>query len=157
MSLETAHTLAPETVEALQELTQMNIDSRDGLRYSAEQLKQSPIATLFREAAEERSRQAAELQHYVSLNDQEPKRKGSFAAAVHRSWIAIRDSISSDDVHAVLAEAERGEDHIKGAYEDVLKRTAGSAVNDVLQRQYAAVKKIHDRIRDLRDSTSAKR
>lgn len=156
MSLETTHSLDSETVDKLQDLTQMNIDSRDGLRYSADQVKEPSIATMFREAAEERSRHAAELQHYVTLNEREPKRSGSMVAAVHRSWIAIRDTISSNDLHAVLAEAERGEDHIKAAYEDALKRTAGSAVNDVLQRQYACVKKVHDRVRDLRDSTKKK-
>jgi uncharacterized protein (TIGR02284 family) len=51
----------------------------------------------------------------------------------------------------VLVEAERGEDQIKRAYEDALVRTAGSAMNDVLTRQYARVKSGHDRIRDLRD------
>jgi uncharacterized protein (TIGR02284 family) len=54
--------------------------------------------------------------------------------------------------HAMLSEAERGEDYIKGKYEEILKGTAGSAVTDVLNRQYRAVKIAHDRVRDLRDT-----
>jgi uncharacterized protein (TIGR02284 family) len=37
-------------------------------------------------------------------------------------------------------------------YEEVLKETAGSAVNDVLTRQYAKVKAGHDQVRDLRNA-----
>lgn len=155
MSLETVHNLNPETVEKLQDLTQINLDSRDGFRHAAEQLENEPVVQLFRRIAEERARQATELQHYVAINEQEPQRKGTMAAAVHRTWMTIRDSLASNGLHALLAEAERGEDRIKEAYEDVLKATAGSAVNDVLQRQYAAVKECHDRVRDLRDSTKS--
>lgn len=157
MSLETVHNLDPETVAKLQDLAQINLDSRDGFRHAAEQLEGEPVTQLFRRLAEERARQAKELQHYVAINEQEPQRKGSFAAAVHRTWMSIRGSLSGNDLHAVLAEAERGEDHIKEAYEDVLKKTAGSAVNDVLQRQYAAVKQGHDLVRELRDSTKGPR
>lgn len=153
MALETVHNLEPETVAKLQELTQINIDSRDGFRHAADERKGEPVTQLFERLAEERGKQALELQHYVQINEQEPQRKGSLVAAAHRTWMSIRDLLSGNDLHAVLAEAERGEDYIKRAYEEVLKETAGSAVNDVLQRQYAAVKKGHDHIRDLRDST----
>jgi uncharacterized protein (TIGR02284 family) len=55
-----------------------------------------------------------------------------------------------------LAEAERGEDHIKRAYEDVLTETAGSPMNGVLQVQYSQVKAGHDKVRDLRDAMKVK-
>ena len=41
---------------------------------------------------------------------------------------------------------------IKARYENVLKETAGSPYNAVLQRQYASVKEAHDTIRDMRDA-----
>lgn len=49
-------------------------------------------------------------------------------------------------------EAERGENHIKEAYEEVLQETADSPMNELLLAQYAKVKAGHDTIRDLRDS-----
>lgn len=152
MTLETKTTLSDDTLEHLQDLVQTNIDSRDGFRDAAEQIPDAALATYFRELADERARQAEELQTYVELNNERPVREGSFLAALHRSWISIRDSLAGNEVHAVLAEAERGEDAIKGAYEEALTATAGSAVNDVLQTQYAQTKAAHDRIRDLRDA-----
>ena len=151
--MESVQKLNDETIAELQGLTQINFDSRDGFRHAAGEMKSAPIVKLFRELAEERARQAAELQHFVAINEKEPKREGSLAGAVHRTWITVRDAVSGSQSETVLAEAERGEDQIKQAYQAALKKTAGSAVNDVLQRHYAAVKDAHDRVRTLRDGT----
>ena len=92
----------------------------------------------------------------MEINNEDAQDDGSVAAKLHRVWINIRGKLNGGDAHAILAEAERGEDHIKEAYEDVLTETAGSAMNDVLTAQYAKVKEGHDKIRDLRDSYAKK-
>ncbi len=158
MSLETTTTLEPKTISHLQTLARLNIDSRDGFQYAIERLpsEAKAIRSLFQDAAAQRERQLAELNKYVSLNDEVSSDQGSFAAAFHRAVIALRDSFTGEhDAYSVLAEAERGEDAIKGAYEDALKETAGSAVTDVLNHQYAAVKQMHDKVRALRDSAKS--
>ena len=66
--------------------------------------------------------------------------------------MGLREALSGNDVHAVLAEAERGEDAIKSKYEDVLQDGSAAPVSDVLQRQYVEIKQAHDRVRDLRDA-----
>lgn len=157
MAVETKLNLEQETIDALQNLTQVNIDSRDGFREAAEKIDDTTLASMFQKFSDERAQQASELQHFVTINDEEPRRSGSSAASLHQTWMKIRQMFSSNDVHSILAEAERGEDVIKCAYEETLKKTAGSAVNDVLQRHYAAVKATHDRVRDLRDSHKPKK
>ena len=155
MTLETTSTLTDDTVDHLQTLARVNIDSRDGFLYAVEKLPASATALreLFSSAATERDKQATALSTYVEMNHEEAPKSGSVAASLHRSLLSFRDLFTSDhDPYAILAEAERGEDVIKHAYEDALKATAGSAVTDVLNHQYAAVKKTHDRVRDLRDS-----
>ena len=149
--METKISLAKSTIDKLQELIQINIDSYNGFNDAADQIKDTALAELFRDLGAERSAQASELQSLVAANFEDPKDEGSFAAAAHRVWMDLRTALSSDNIQTVLDEAERGEDYIKGKYEEVLKETAGSAVNDVLQRQYAAVKMTHDRVRDMRD------
>ncbi len=156
MSLETPTTLSDDTIDALQDLIRTNIDSVNGFKESAGDVKDARVATLFRELAAERASLASELQNYVEMNHEEAVDDGSTAAAVHRTWINLKSSIVGNDTQAVLNEAERGEDYIKGAYEKALKHTAGSAVNDVLLQQYALVKKGHDKVRDLRDAYKAK-
>lgn len=150
MAMETKTTLRDETISALQDLIQINIDSRDGFREAADKIEDITLASIFQELSSQRNDQASELRTLVSANAEEPKKKGSAAAAIHRTWMDLRAALGGGN-YAILAEAERGEDHIKDKYEAELKSVPASAVSDVLHRHYAAVKASHDRIRDLRD------
>ena len=151
MTLESKLNLNKDSLEKLQNLIQVNIDSYEGLAAAAEKVDDNRVASTFRQVGQGRSTNARELQSYVAANAKEPEQKGTATGAIHRGWTSMRSAINGGDAYVMLIEAERGEDRIKEEYEDVLKATAGSAVNDVLQRQYAQVKKGHDLIRDLRD------
>ena len=150
--METVSTLDKETIKGIQNLIEINIDSSKGFEEAAEKVENNAIADLFRTCASERRRNANDLQSLAVINAKEPETDGSWKGTVHRWWIDIRGKVQGGDEHAMLAEAERGEDAIKHRYEDTLKNTAGSAVNDVLTRQYASVKARHDQIRDMRDA-----
>ncbi|SRR6056297_1299422 len=152
MSLEAKTDLNEQTIDKLQKLIRANIDSYNGFHESAEEVRDPKLAALFKEIGNQRSAMASELQKFVEFNGEAAEDDGSVAAKTHRIWINIRSKINGGDPHVILTEAERGEDHIKHAYEDVLKETAGSAMNDVLTDQYAVVKAGHDKVRDLRDS-----
>lgn len=152
MNVETKGDLREETIEKVQEIIQANIDSRDGFLEAAEKIDDPAITAIFHGLANERSGHIDVLSQVVTSNGVQACRGGSTAAKLHRYFIDFRAALNGGDRYVLLVEAERGEDYIKHLYEDVLKNTAGSAVNDILQRQYAAVKKGHDRVRDLRDS-----
>ncbi len=150
--METVSTLRKETISGIQDLIEINIDSSKGFREAADKIETNEIATLFRHCADEREQYAGQLKSLVQANGTEPTDSGSIKGTVHRWWVGLRGTVQQGDEHAVLAEAERGEDAIKHRYEDTLKGTAGSAVNDVIQKQYAGVKARHDQIRDMRDA-----
>lgn len=152
MSVETKIQLTEATIEKLQQLIQANLDSHDGFKESADNLQDQGLAAAFRQLGDERAQMANELQDFVAINGEQPAHDGSLAAKVHRVWIDIRSKLSAGDTSVILQEAERGEDYIKHAYEDVLQEIPGSAMSDVLHDQYAKVKTSHDRIRDLRDA-----
>lgn len=158
MTMETKSTLNEKTVSAVQELIQMNIDSRDGFQFAAEKLQHDhpAVANQFRQFGEKRDVNATELQGLALMNGETPTDRGSYSASLHRSWMSVRDLFSKDsNPVAVLSEAERGEDYIKAAYEDALKQNPGSAVSDTLNRQYREVKQMHDSVRDLRDAAKS--
>ena len=142
-----------EVQTCLHQITQLNLDSRDGFQEAADEVDDPNLRRLFEGLARERADQAAELQALVSMEGGQPVEDGSFLASLHRTWMQIRKAIVSNDTHAILSEAERGEDHIKEAYEDLLPRTNDSRLVPVLDRQYRQVVAAHDRIRNLRDST----
>lgn len=155
LSPETIRNLPGETVDKLQDLLRVNIDSENGFRDAAEQVDDVALRRIFRQFADERQGNAAELKQFVELNGEAAVEDGSVLAAIHRTWMNFKAALSSNDAKTVLNEAERGEDHIKHMYEEVLMETAGSAIHDVLQHQYAKVKAAHDVVRDLRDAENA--
>lgn len=150
--MESVTNLKDDSIKGIQNLIEINIDSSRGFRDAADKIENGQIANFFRECGTERERFAGELKNIVRVNGKTPEDSGTIKGTAHRWWLDIRGTVTGGDEHAVLAEAERGEDAIKGQYEDTLKETAGSAVNDVLQRQYASVKARHDQIRDMRDA-----
>ncbi len=150
--METKLNLKDETIAALQELIEVNIDSAKGLREAAEAIDHKVMTTLFSRVAAARDLHAGELRRFVQVNNEEPTDGGSVMGTVHRKWLELRAAINSGDPKVVLIEAERGEDTIKGKYEELLVDTAGSAMNDVLLQQFREVKKHHDLIRNLRDA-----
>lgn len=145
-------TMSDKAASYVQDLIKLNIDSAEGFTHAAENIDSPDIASVFREYAAQRSANAEELKTSVAYNGQEPAQSGSVTGTVHRWWLDIKSKVTGGGIHAVLAEAERGEDTIKHRYEAALKETVGSPIADVLQQQYTGVAAAHDNVRDLRDS-----
>jgi uncharacterized protein (TIGR02284 family) len=144
--------LADETLDKLRELRRLNVDSAKGFEESAGLVDHNVLKQVFTEIAHERRDQARVLAEQIEWNEGDESEHGSYVAAMHRSWMKVRDALSSDSTQTVLEEAERGEDAIKDAYEDAVSCCVGSPIHAVINEQYLRVKKTHDRIRDLRDS-----
>lgn len=152
MSLETITDLNESTLEKVTDLAKIHIDSAQGFIIAAQTVEDDKLKELFILMAADRREMGRQLAGLLKLNSEELPESGSWTAKMHRWWLELRGTLSGGDSYAVLAEAERGEDKIKAAYEDALKETAGSAINDILLKQYAQIKKGHDGIRDLRDA-----
>jgi conserved hypothetical protein len=150
--METITNLQESTIDGLQDLISINIDSAKGFAHAADKIENRDIAMYFRRCGDRRRQFAGELQRAVGINGEEPKDDGSVKGILHRWWLDLRGTVAGGDEHSVLSEAERGEDAIKERYEKVLKETTGSPLNAVLHRQYASVKETHDTIRDMRDA-----
>jgi uncharacterized protein (TIGR02284 family) len=150
--METVTTLQEDTIAKLQDLIEICIDSAKGCADAAEHSDDEQVSSLFRQLGNQRADHTRELQGYVKLNREKPEKGGSALGTAHRLWLDLRAAINGGDPKVILIEAERGEDQIKQKYEEVIKETAGSALNDVLLRQYKQVKDGHDRVRDLRDT-----
>lgn len=144
--------LRKETLDGLQELIAYNLDSAELCDVAAKRADAVRTGDLFREIGGERRQQAIELQQFVRMDAEEPRDKGTAGGSIRKVWVDLRAAINRGDKEVIAIEAERAEDRIKSKYEDVLRETAGSPVNDVLMRQYARVKGWHDRVKAMRDA-----
>ena len=92
-----------------------------------------------------------ELQAEVRRLGGDPERSGSMAGALHRGWLDIKSVVTGKDDHAILAEAERGEDVATNAYESALIESLPASAETLVQQQAVKVRQAHDDVRSLRE------
>jgi uncharacterized protein (TIGR02284 family) len=129
-------------------------DGQEGFKEASEGVKDPQLKSVFNEYSRQRSRFAAELQGQAqSLGASEPEASSSAAGALHRAWMNLKSVVTSGDDHAILAECERGEDSAVEEYQNAIANGLSAPVREVVSQQYAEIKKAHDHIRNLRDTT----
>jgi uncharacterized protein (TIGR02284 family) len=129
-------------------------DGQEVFKEASEGVKDPQLKSVFNEYSRQRSRFAAELQGQAqSLGESEPEASSSAAGALHRAWMNLKSVVTSGDDHAILAECERGEDSAVEEYQNAIANGLSAPVREVVSQQYAEIKKAHDHIRNLRDTT----
>lgn len=143
-----------EVADTLEHLAQTAEDGAKGFAQAAEHVDDARIATVFRELGAEREKFAEELRAFVSTRYQEyVSETGSVKGAVHRGWIAVKDALTGNDAHAVVAAAEEGEDYALEQYNEAIEKPLPNDIAAMVRRQRDAVKTAHDRVRNLQDAT----
>jgi len=144
-------------ISVLNNLIETCKDGELGFKTAAEGLKSADVKATFLEYSRQRGEMARQLQKKVRELGGDPEKAGSVSGSLHRGWLDIKSAITGKDDHAIVAEAERGEDVAKAAYEKALKETLPVSAQTVVQQQAADVRQAHDHVRDLRDRDKAAR
>ena len=144
-----------QAISTLNDLIQTCKDGEAGFKTAAEDLKDPQLKAKFLEYSRQRAEMARELQEEVRRLGGDPEKSGSVSASLHRGWIDVKAAITGKDDHGIAAEAERGEDVAKEAYEKALKTTLPATAQALVQQQAAKVRQAHDHVRAVRDQAKA--
>ncbi len=137
-------------IKVLNELITTTLDSADGYKEAAKDTKNPAFKNLFSRWAQERRQVVNDLQQQVISLGGKPEDDGSALASAHRMFLSIRDKLSSGD-KGVVEEVERGEDYLKGKFEDALDDAdLSEQVRPIVNRAYESVILGHDQARDLK-------
>lgn len=147
--------MANDAISTLNNLIQTCRDGEQGFRSAAEHVKDAQVRGVFEELARERGSLARELEQEVGRLGGSAATSGSVSGALHRGWLDLKSAITSGDA-SIIAEAERGEDVAKSAFESALSERDDLApeTRAVVQRVANRVIAAHDRVRDLERSRS---
>ena len=156
--METKIELNPSTIEGVKDLIHANSDSARTLSRAARGVIDSHVASLCIGLREQHRRHEGELKYYVLVNGERTRQIGrihSWADGMHRDWFSLRALLSRGNPRMILREVERREARVKRVYERVLRSTAGSAMNDILMKQYLVLKEGVIRVHDMRVEVNA--
>lgn len=146
-----------KAVSVLNELIETCLDGENGFRTSAEELKDANVTRVFTSYAQQRAEFATQLKQEVRRLGGDPDDSGHATAAAHRGWINLKAAITGHDTHAIVAEAERGEDVAKKAYTKAIESgDLPPETRQLVERQFMQVKEAHDYVRALRDQYASK-
>lgn len=135
----------------LNDLIETCKDGENGFREAAEGVRNQGVRALCNEYARQRAQFASELQNLVIRLGGAPTTSGSAGAALHRGWMNLKSALTGKDDHAILEEAERGEDAAVKNYQKVLAEDLPSDIRSVVEEQYRQVLQAHNRVRAFRD------
>ena len=130
-----------DTISTLNSLIETCKDGELGFKTAAEGLQSADVKAKFLEYSRQRAEMARELQAEVRRLGGDPEKSGSMSGTMHRGWLDIKSAVTGKDDHAIIAEAERGEDVAKAAYENALKESSlDTSARSIVQQQSTKVR-----------------
>ncbi|WP_241974260.1 ferritin-like domain-containing protein [Winogradskyella wandonensis] len=109
--------------EKLNELLIKNYDAERGYIKAMKEVDNVNLKNFFSNRAEERSRFARQLRTEILTYGELPEDSGSFKGTMHRNWMSLKTTFSSNNEETILEEAIRGEKASLDEYNDLITDT----------------------------------
>jgi len=125
-----------DIISTFDELVATCRDGEEGFRTAANAAQNPELRGLLLTYAQQRGDFRAELEEQIRRLGGDPSTRGSISGSLHRGWMSVRSAVSAGNDDSVVAEAERGEDSARRAYEAALGRDLPPAIRKMVERQY---------------------
>lgn len=138
------------TIDALNLLVHSCVDGEGEYADCARLTRNIELQELFAYRAKAYREDAAALQAIVRDLGGRPDHRGSVLGTAHRSWVALRSTLSDNSDGAMLDECERGEDIVLRRYKAVLGESLPDAIRHTVLKQYEEARQTREQLRALR-------
>ncbi len=129
-----------EILDQLSRLLTLNHDAEKGYQEASENVKDNELKSLFLGQSRQRAEFATELDREIRTLGGEPDNGTSITADLHRAWINIKSTFTSDDDKATVQECHRGDQEALDTYNTVLQETdLVASTRELLLRQKQSI------------------
>jgi len=146
-----------KNIKRLNELITKNYDAEEGYKKAADLVAgDTQLQQFFKDQAQNRYDFGHALKTEIKSVGGEVDKGTSVTGDLHRAWMTIKDTFSSNDSKAMLEEVVRGEEAAVEEYRDILdEATLAPTTQSLLQKQVASVQTALSNARSL-DAWEAK-
>jgi uncharacterized protein (TIGR02284 family) len=109
-----------EISNKLNQLLIKNYDAEKGYLNAIDNVEGDRLKMFFKRRATERSEFAKELRTEILRYGEIPEDSGSFKGIVHRNWMSLKSTFSTNNEEAILEEAIRGEEASLEEYNNLI-------------------------------------
>jgi uncharacterized protein (TIGR02284 family) len=141
-------------IRTLNSLIATTLDSVDGYTEAAKDSDSGRFASLFTSRATERRQVVCRtFSNRFGRSAAIRRTSGTLLASAHRAFLNLKATLAGKDDEAIIAEVERGEDHIKNKFKDALGDTdLSAATRTVIEQAFTSVRAGHDQMSALKHS-----
>lgn len=141
-------------VKVLNSLIETTLDSANGYEEAAENIPDGQLKTLFAERSRRRLDLSRQLQEEVRTFGGTPEHDQSMLGKAHNKFVDLKNAVMGGaSEKAVIDEVERGEDVIKGKFEQAMRDNDLPAnARAVVSQAYESIRADHDQISALKHS-----
>ncbi|ALJ05136.1 hypothetical protein APS56_08355 [Pseudalgibacter alginicilyticus] len=141
-----------EIVNVLQELLQKNYDAEAGYKQVMTKAKSQGLKEWLQLKAKQRSEYATQLDNVIRNFNATPAEDGTVLGSVHRGWIDVKTTLSSDTDESILEECIRGEKASVSEYETQLEKVSDYLpIKDLLNNQMTSIKTALNTVKRMED------
>lgn len=110
-----------EISNKLNELLVKNYDAEKGYINATNNVDSDKLKMFFKRRATERSQFAKELRTEILQYGEVPEDSGSYKGSMHRNWMSLKSTFTSNNEEAILEEAIKGEEASLKEYNELIK------------------------------------
>ena len=107
----------------INDLLEKNYDAEKGYKKAAEIVENPKLEQFFTDQAQNRYDFGHELKDEIKNVGSTPDKGGSTTGDLHRAWMDIRSTFTSNDEGAILKEVQKGEEAAVEEYSEVINDT----------------------------------
>lgn len=104
----------------LNDLLERIYDAEKGYKLAQEKVDNPSVKQFLADKVQQRYNFGHELKSEITQFGQLPEKDGSFKGDLHRTWMKLTSTLSSDDTQRMLEEVERGEKASLEQYNEIL-------------------------------------
>jgi uncharacterized protein (TIGR02284 family) len=117
-----------EVISDLKEILELVNDGKEGYQTAADTTNNLELKALFSRISGERIVYASELKEHIALHGADADNdKGGILGGLHRAWLSIKQTLSSNDDNAILTSITTGERSAIEAYDKCIADYADHA------------------------------